>query len=83
MEFKGQHYIANFKDCECNLLDVNSLDEKITNAIIQAGAIILKKISHAFENGGYTSVYLLSESHCSLHTYPEHKSNLYRFFYMQ
>ncbi|MFA9262979.1 MAG: S-adenosylmethionine decarboxylase family protein [Undibacterium sp.] len=34
---------------------------------------MVDEVSHEFPGGGETFVYVLSESHLALHTYPEHK----------
>ena len=41
------------------------------SAVASSGATIRNKIYHVFPPDGLTIVYLLSESHASLHTYPE------------
>ena len=41
-------------------------------AITESGATILTYKDHTFEGDGYTVFFVLSESHCSLHTYPEY-----------
>ena len=37
-----------------------------------AGKCSLDAVEHVFSPRGYTAVLLLSESHASIHTYPEH-----------
>ena len=73
-DFKGKHYIASFKNCRQN---INISSEQLVNiraALELANTTIISHVDHSFENGGYTCVFLLSESHCSIHTYPEHKN---------
>ena len=41
-------------------------------AVRASGATILDQTPYVFPPNGLTIVYLLSESHASLHTYPEH-----------
>ena len=41
-------------------------------SIIYSKLTVLKKLHHAFEPVGLTEVFILSESHFTLHTYPEH-----------
>ncbi len=36
------------------------------------GLEVVGGCSHSFEPQGETAVWLLAESHCSIHTYPEH-----------
>lgn len=72
--FKGRHYIASFKNCQQNLNVSREQLADIRIALESANTTILSHNEHIFENGGYTCVFLLSESHCSIHTYPEHKN---------
>jgi S-adenosylmethionine decarboxylase len=71
-KFEGSHYIASFKDCKH--IENDTLVLLFKNAIQKSGATILNYNEHKFHNGGITFVFLLSESHCSVHTYPEHNS---------
>jgi len=46
--------------------------EKVRQAIVASGHVILGKTDHVFEPQGYTVVWALAESHLAIHTYPEH-----------
>lgn len=71
--FKGQHFVASYLDCNnATLSDPVHLMLAMDNAVKASGATILNRSSYIFEPDGLTVVYLLSESHASLHTYPEH-----------
>lgn len=78
-EFKGKHYIASLYDVKdiCNLDKLRTVFE---TALKESGATILSKSEHVFNDGGFTCVWLLSESHCSIHTYAEQKSIFVDFF---
>lgn len=52
-------------------LDTQAAEALLSQIAQTLGYIILKKASHAFSPGGVTSFLLLSESHISLHTWPE------------
>ena len=39
--------------------------------LMESGFGILNFMEHHFEPQGYTAVWLLAESHCALHTFPE------------
>ena len=39
----------------------------------KVGFQILSFVEHRFDNGGYTAVWLLAESHFAIHTFPEEK----------
>lgn len=70
--FKGQHFIASYTGCETSALyDVPSLIQAMEYAVNQSGATILSSSFYVFPGDGVTMVFLLSESHASIHTYPE------------
>jgi len=74
-EFVGRHFIANYVDCdEKALTDLEGLTRAMEKAAIASGAHILSSSQHVFPPDGLTMVLLLSESHASIHTYPEHRS---------
>lgn len=59
---------------ECGVLRGVGQEEIVTTfrtALRRAGATIVKEISHDFPGAGLTSVFILSESHAVLHTWPE------------
>lgn len=71
-QFAGKHFVASYLNCDTKALgDVDGLIQAMDTAVAASGATILKKTSYIFEPNGLTIVYLLSESHASLHTYPE------------
>src|SRR3990167_9843644 len=72
-QFAGVHYLASFVDCDRKaMLSVRSLRNAIRRGITKAGATILGSSEHLFEGGGWTCTWVLSESHASIHTYPEY-----------
>lgn len=74
-DFKGMHYMASFKKCDKERLnDVAYLLVALIGAIDASGATILSYRVEKFEGGGVTAAFILSESHASVHTYPEHDS---------
>lgn len=77
-EFSGTHFLANYTSCkEGTLTNIDELKKAMTEAVKSSNATILHMIDHVFVNEsdpnqpGYTSIYLLSESHATIHTYPE------------
>lgn len=73
--FKGKHFIASYLDCDLRALtDLEELLATMEKATKASGATLLDKISYVFPPNGLTAVFLLSESHLSIHTYPEHGS---------
>ena len=70
--FSGKHFIASYLDCDLKSLgNLDGLIQAMDKAVAASGATILDKTPYVFPPNGLTIVYLLSESHASLHTYPE------------
>lgn len=70
--FKGTHVFGEMYEVPADLLNDLALIEKALLAGIVASGASLCSIQHKeFEGGGLTSLALLSESHASIHTYPE------------
>ncbi len=71
--FRGKHFVASYLDCDFRAIgDLGGLLQAMDEAVEASGAMILSQKLHVFPPNGLTLVYLLSESHASLHTYPEH-----------
>lgn len=51
--------------------DGQDLKEQIESLLTKSGFTILNFMEHHFDPQGYTAVWLLAESHCALHTFPE------------
>lgn len=74
-DFAGQHLLASYEGCSLEkLLNFNELRAQMEAGIALTGATLLAVSDYVFPNGGYTALFLLAESHASIHTYPEHKS---------
>ncbi len=73
--FWGRHFVGSYVGCQLDLLTSSEFVLAAMRAAIEAsGASLLNEAVHIFQNGGMTAVFLLSESHASIHTYPEHSS---------
>ena len=68
----GKHYMLDFHDVDLTVLESTDGEASVIQAIIDSGMTFLGSRSHLFPGGGLTSVFLLSESHLSFHTWPEH-----------
>lgn len=69
---KGTHVILDLTRCDREKLDdAEYLVELIQTAALISGATILQTAHHKFEPQGITAFCLLSESHISIHTWPE------------
>lgn len=51
--------------------DPNLLKTEIEAIVVESGFTVLNFMEHHFEPQGYTAMWLLAESHCALHTFPE------------
>jgi S-adenosylmethionine decarboxylase len=72
-QFKGVHFLVSYCDCDTDALNnLDNLKAAMQGAIEQCGATTLKSSSWVFPSQGLTMVFLLSESHASIHTYPEY-----------
>jgi S-adenosylmethionine decarboxylase len=70
--FAGQHVLAELEGVSPEILDDEKfLRHALGEALTQANATVLEVISKQFEPQGVTVLALLSESHASIHTYPE------------
>lgn len=70
--FEGRHYMASIY--KTNVSNANDIRCSIGDCLQECGATIIGYTEHIFENHAITFCYLLSESHCTVHTYPEHDS---------
>ena len=72
-QFRGVHFIASYCDCDMTALaDLEKLTDAMMCAVKKSGATVLEVSSWTFPPNGLTMVFLLSESHASIHTCPEH-----------
>lgn len=68
----GKHYLLNLYGCSFVLLDdVEYLTKLLECAAVNSGATVVQTIFKKFEPQGVTVLCLLSESHISIHTWPE------------
>jgi S-adenosylmethionine decarboxylase proenzyme len=68
----GKHYMLDFHGVDLTVLESSDGEASVIQAITNSGMTFLGSRSHLFPGGGLTSVFLLSESHLSFHTWPEH-----------
>ena len=68
----GKHYLLNLYGCSFVLLnDEHYLVRLLEEAAVISGATVLETIFKKFDPQGATVICLLSESHISIHTWPE------------
>jgi len=70
----GHHLIVDIDNINNNKIFSNSFILKLCSDIIKSTNInVLKSLIHKFKPHGLTALYLLAESHFSIHTWPEEK----------
>ncbi len=68
----GLHIIAEFHGVDPEILDNKELLEKVfIEAAEYAGSNVLGAVFHKFNPHGVTGIVAISESHISIHTWPE------------
>lgn len=68
----GRHVLAEFFECEPNILNSLSQVEKLmVDAALECGATIVQKCFHMFNPYGVSGVVIIAESHLAIHTWPE------------
>lgn len=79
--FAGTHVIADVYDIPLRTLnDEKLILDSLTTGIIRSGATICGMQTKSFEPDGMTALFLLSESHVSVHTYPDRRSLFFDAF---
>jgi S-adenosylmethionine decarboxylase len=72
MNALGRHILAEIYGCDTNTLNDKSFIEKsMVGAAIAAGAEVREVAFHKFSPQGVSGVVVISESHLSIHTWPE------------
>jgi S-adenosylmethionine decarboxylase len=64
--------LVDLYGCEGDLEDENFLLETLTEAVEKVGANIIRRITQQFSPHGISVILILSETHVSVHTWPEH-----------
>lgn len=68
----GCHWLVEFSGCPGALLDdADLVQQAIRDACAAGNLTVLNVAAHAFQPQGVTALALLSESHLSIHTWPE------------
>jgi S-adenosylmethionine decarboxylase len=69
----GIHIIAEIYGVESGKISkVEDVKLLLDRSISKSGLHVVSSIFHQFNPNGVSAVYLLSESHLSIHTWPEH-----------
>lgn len=69
----GKHMICDLTNIRnmTHLESMESMHELLNDICVKYDFTILSKTQHTFEPQGLTILYMLSESHISIHTFPE------------
>jgi S-adenosylmethionine decarboxylase len=79
--FAGTHVIADVSEIDpATLTDERLLVDGLLRGIARSGATLCGMQTKRFEPSGMTAMFLLSESHVSIHTYPEQRSLFFDAF---
>ncbi|EKR62534.1 S-adenosylmethionine decarboxylase proenzyme [Leptospira weilii str. 2006001853] len=69
----GKHVIAEFYDCDYEIINNHELVEDIMlKSVDLSGATTIKSVFHRFSPYGVSGVVVVSESHFAIHTWPEY-----------
>ena len=68
----GQHVLAEFFECDPNILNsIDKVEKYMIDSALECGATIVQKCFHMFSPYGVSGVVIISESHLAIHTWPE------------
>ena len=69
----SRHCILELWGChEAFLVDRHFIEKVMVNVALETGAEVRETTFHAFTPQGVSGVVIISESHLSIHTFPEH-----------
>lgn len=72
MNALGRHILAEIYGCDSEILNDRELIEKVmVDAALSSGAEIREVAFHKFSPMGVSGVVVISESHLTIHTWPE------------
>jgi len=70
----GRHVLAEMNDCDPDILnDHERIEDILIEGAKAAKATVIESVFHKFNPYGVSGVVVISESHFSVHTWPEYK----------
>lgn len=73
MDTMGRHVIAELWECDFDKLnDINFIERTFVEAALKSGAEVREVVFHKFAPQGVSGVVIISESHLTIHSFPEH-----------
>lgn len=68
-----QHTLLEFHGCDVERIKhPGTVKKLLCEAVSQGGGTIVKTVFHAFSPYGVSGVVVITESHVTIHTWPEH-----------
>lgn len=82
MNYKpGLHILSEFSSSKIDLFSSSFHCKKLFDELITTNKLEkVGEVYHDFENGGFTGVVCLTESHISIHTWPEYQLATFDIF---
>jgi len=73
IEQLGRHILVEFYNCNKEILnDHRKIEKHMKQAAIEANATIVQSVFHLFNPWGVSGAVVISESHLTIHTWPEY-----------
>ncbi|MDQ0231004.1 adenosylmethionine decarboxylase [Metabacillus malikii] len=73
METIGRHVISELWGCDIEKLnDIDFIEKTFVQAALKTGAEVREVAFHKFAPQGVSGVVIISESHLTIHSFPEH-----------
>ncbi|WP_347549335.1 adenosylmethionine decarboxylase [Pseudalkalibacillus hwajinpoensis] len=73
MDTMGRHVIAELWGCDIEKLNnMKFIEETFVEAALKSGAEVREVAFHKFAPQGVSGVVIISESHLTIHSFPEH-----------
>ncbi|MDT8859431.1 adenosylmethionine decarboxylase [Alkalihalobacillus sp. MEB130] len=73
MDTMGRHVIAELWGCDVEKLnDMSFIEQLFVDAALKSGAQVREVAFHKFAPRGVSGVVIISESHLTIHSFPEH-----------
>ncbi|PWI58002.1 adenosylmethionine decarboxylase [Sulfoacidibacillus thermotolerans] len=73
MDTAGRHVIAELWGCKADTLnDLQGIERGMVTAALESGAEVREVAFHKFAPQGVSGVVIISESHLTIHSFPEH-----------
>ena len=73
MDTMGRHIITELWECNTEKLnDIDYIERLFVDAALRSGAEVREVAFHKFAPHGVSGVVIISESHLTIHSFPEH-----------